>query len=170
MASLGYRGRLLHPLKIRVARLSTDAIRTAGMYNDATRAPKIDTSTGVRRTARTVVGEADVVELDAQVEDGLDALQQRLSGNDQEVRMVLVVHFVQLEALGLVDTATGEALCPRERDRLVGIYQIDGSPAYVPDPRLHTIVCTGAPSHGGLGGGRNLCLSTWERRRTAQPA
>lgn len=165
--ALGYRGRLIRPLKIKIARLSTADIRAAGLYNDETRVPKIDTSTGVRRTARAVAGEDEVVELDAQIEDGLAAFQQRLSGDDPENRSTLVIHRIQLETLGFIDPATGEALCPKRGDRLVGIYQQDGSPAFVPDPRVHLITCTGAPNHGGLGGGMNLVLSTWARRSTA---
>jgi hypothetical protein len=167
MATLGYRGRLIHPLKVRIARLDRAAIRASGRYDDATRSPGVDVSTGVRRPNRLVVGEGEVVELDAQVEDGLDALQQRLAGNDQEVRMTMVFHFLHLEALGLVDARSGEALCPREGDRLVGVYQQDGSPAYVPDPRHTLVTCVGAPQHGGLGGGRNLLIAQFERRRTA---
>jgi hypothetical protein len=79
---------------------------------------------------------------------------------------VLVFHFRDLERMGLVDAATGEALL-RINDRLVAIHRMDGvlvQSVRTPPGLYATEV---QPQSFGLGLSRNLLLVTFDEREIA---
>jgi hypothetical protein len=93
------------------------------------------------------------------------------AGTSPRSQMALVFHFKDLERLGLVDAATGEALI-RTGDRLAGIYDKAGRlvQAIRTPPGLYATEVR--PIGFGLhraGPTRNLLLVQFDERRTAAP-
>jgi hypothetical protein len=96
----------------------------------------------------------------------IEELRMFASGNAPRVTVDLVFHFKNLEKLGLVDAATGDALL-RPGDRLSGIFDLCGSliQAVRTPPGLY--VTKTAPFGFGLNlakPSRNLLLVTFEDR------
>lgn len=161
---MAYRGRLIHPLLVRIRHLNRAALRAENRYDDILRAPIPDTSTGVLREARAILPAEDTfVELRAQVEDEAGALRMRATGDDADVRLQLIFHMDDLRALGLVSADTRLPSVPDIGDRLEEVRALDGTPRWSP-PSPYAIVCVEGKGHGGLGGDVNLWITRWAKR------
>lgn len=159
-----YRGRLIFPLIADLARLNTAATQTASGYDDVFRSPKISYpsgATGPRVSSRV---EHTVIQLRCQVEASRFAEQhQQPSGNAPNHQLGLVFHFVDLEAAGLVDLATGDALI-RVNDRLVALRRLNGTLAQTIPMPAGLYATEVQPIGLGLGGDRNLLLVQFNDR------
>jgi hypothetical protein len=161
---MAYRGRLIHPLLVRIRHLNKPAIRAAERYDDILRAPVPDVSTGVIRDARDVLpGEDAFVELHAQVEDEAGSLRMRPTGDDADIRFRLIFHLDELRTLGLIDADTQFPSVPAIGDRLEDMRALDGTLRWAP-PNPYKIVCVEGEAHGGLGGDVNLWITRWTKR------
>lgn len=120
------RGRLIFPFLAEVFRLDTRAMATVapGYDPDFKEPALVDTDgDGVANPYRR---EHPPVRVPCQVEpEALDALRMTPSGNTPRSSVDLVFHFRDLERMGLVDAATGEALI-RTSDRLGALYDAAG--------------------------------------------
>lgn len=161
---MAYRGRLIHPLTCEIARLNTDATRTASGYDDDFRTVKATfDANGVRTSARV---EYTPIKLPCQIEMGRwEAQQQARAGNQPDSRLTLVLHFRDLEDASLVDPATGDALI-RVNDRLVALYDRDGTllEQAVSTAKGGLYATEVQPAGMGIGGRRNLLVVTFDER------
>jgi hypothetical protein len=167
------RGRLINPFLAELAQLDTVATATdpdgagplvSGYDPDFKETLVFGSPSGDRVDARR---EKPAIRVPCQVEVGaFEALQQFAAGNSPNSRIVLVFHFRDLERMGLVDSATGEALL-RINDRLVAIYTMRGAlvQAIRTPPGLY--VTEVQPQSFGLGLSRNLLLVTLDEREVA---
>ncbi|NUP12888.1 MAG: hypothetical protein HOW73_43165 [Polyangiaceae bacterium] len=149
-----YRGRLLRPFLAEIQRIDTQATT----YDPVWRTPVVTYPGGVRTKSTAY---QDPILLRAQIEVTADGVQQQTaSGNTPDSRIVLVFHFRNLEAAGLVD-ANGLPML-RVNDRLTRLMRLNGQQLQVyPRPLYATEV---QPTGFGLGGGRNLVIATYEDR------
>ena len=152
------RGKLICPLVVELARIDTKGTKDAGHYDPTFRTMKPGTTRS----------ELASIKLHAQVEHGRwEAQNQTQAGNVPDSRLTLVFHFRELEALGLVDANTGDALI-RIGDRLVAIYDRTGTvkdmTVKVPSGGLY--VTEVSPAGSGLGGRRNLLVAVFDERAT----
>ena len=160
------RGRLIFQFRAEVERVDTDAIRTAGDYDDDFReVVKVDgDGDGIGETQR-VYRAADTVP--CQVEpDSWETLRAHALGLDPEVDVTLVFHFRDLEAQGLV-TPEGKALI-HVGDRLRRINDRQGALVHevTYPPGLYVVDATDASY--GLNMAlprRNLLLVRFQERR-----
>lgn len=156
------RGRLICPFLATIYRLDTRAIDVAGGYDPDFRTTKhaYPGNVGARTSTRR---EFAPVDLRCQVEVGRwEAQRQMASGNARDDQLTLVFHFVELEALGLVDAVTGDALI-RVNDRLSALKRLDGALVQkIPEPGLFAT----EPQIGGIGigGRRNLLIVSFDVR------
>lgn len=167
------RGRLINPFLAEIAQLDTVATAAdpdgpgpgvSGYDADFKETVILEPAGGGRLDARK---EKAPVRVPCQVEVGaFEALQQLGAGNSPNSRIVLVFHFRDLEQMGLVDAATGEALL-RINDRLVAIHRMDGAlvQAVRTPPGLYATEVQ--PQSFGLGLSRNLLLVTFDEREVA---
>lgn len=173
----GYRGRLINPMLVRLAPLDTrgttadpDAAgpRTSGydpLFRETVKLPVPGKSAGV--SARKELPE---VELLAQLEgDEWGKLELLRTGNSPRFKLVLVLHFRDLERQQHIDSVTGEAMVPRVGDRLVSIHHRQTKQLVQQVPNPPGLFCTEAhPASFGLSGGqRNLLLCTFEDRASS---
>lgn len=166
------RGRLINPFLAEIARLDTSATAAdpdaagplvSGYDPDFKETVVLDDA-GARRDARQ---EMPPVLVPCQVEVGaFEALQQLAAGNSPNSQVTLVFHFRDLEQMGLVDPATGDALL-RISDRLVAIHDVAGNlvQAVRTPPGLYATEVQ--PQSFGLGRARNLALVTFQERETS---
>ena len=172
------RGRLIFPFLAELWRLDTRATDVTdpdgpgplvGGYD-----PDFKESVLVSR-AGTNVGDRVRVEhppvrIPCQVEpEVFDALREYASGNAPRTRVELVMHFADLERLGLVDAGSGDALV-RPGDRLAGLLDTAGAlvQAIRTPPGLY--VTEARPFGFGLGlrrSRRNLLLVVLNDRQLA---
>ena len=164
------RGRLIFPFLLRIARIDTAAMRadpdgagplTSG-YNDFGEPIKISAGSGPGTTYRI---EKTSIDVPAQIEpDSFDRLRMVVAGNTPQARLQTVMHFKDLETLGLV-TPTGEPTLQRG-DRLAAIYTMQS--VLVHDlSRVQLFATDITPAGFGLAmqrSQRNLLLVTWESR------
>lgn len=117
-----YRGRLLFPFLIEFARLDLVATETAG-YDPDFKEPLIEsTPDGIGASTRA---EALVrIRGSFHTPQNSFQLQQSPTGNLNRVDLLVLLHFADLEAAGLVETSTGTALI-KVGDRLNAIYGLD---------------------------------------------
>ncbi|MBI4508734.1 MAG: hypothetical protein HY698_03795 [Deltaproteobacteria bacterium] len=163
------RGRLINPFLAEIARLDTTATAAdpdatgplvSGYDPDFKETVVLDDA-GARRDARQ---EMPPMLVPCQVEVGaFEALQQLATGTSPNSRVVLVFHFQDLERMGLVDAASGDALI-RVNDRLVAIHDVAGNlvQRVRTPPGLYATEV--APQSFGLGSARNLLLVTFDER------
>lgn len=170
----GYRGRLIFPFQCSIARLDTAATlaNTAGGafpgggYDHVFREPQV--VAGADNLDDSARVEAVVEAVPCQVVTGkgpFGQLQQMLGGTVHKVKIMLVFHYVQLEALDLVD-ADGSAVF-KVNDRLVSISRSDGT--VMRDFEAAPLYATHVEDRSfGLGGlQRNLLAVTFEHRDTS---
>jgi hypothetical protein len=170
------RGRLIFPMKVRIARLdltgtAAPAAPLASGYDPVFR------ETRVAPAANAVAGPEARVELapiilKAQVEDQSweEYLASRTGDLDvEEVR--LVFHFKELEDRGLVDATTGDALVPRKGDRLDAILdpRTEAIVQVVPNPPGLFCVHAQPRSYGLRSLRRNLLVVTFRSRMQGSP-
>ena len=126
------RGRLIFPFLAEIHRLDTRAmaegVPALGLgpaYDDDFKEPVLvdGDGDGVGEPFRR---ELPPVRVPCQVEpEAFESLRMTSSGNAPRSRLELVFHFRDLERLGLVDAASGEALV-RPSDRLGALYDLEG--------------------------------------------
>lgn len=174
----GYRGRLIWPFLARIARLDLASTAAdpdgagalASGFDDVYREPvQVPDGTQTGRDARA---ELEPIDLDCQVEDeAWETLRMMRSGNATRLELTLVFHFAQLEALGLVDATTGDALAPRVGDRLVAIVDRATREITQAVPTPPGLYCEEAQprSYGLSGGKRNLLVCTFRERTRSMP-
>jgi hypothetical protein len=163
------RGRLINPFLAEIARLDTVAtgadpdgagVLASGYDPDFKETLVLDDS-GERRDARR---EMDPILVPCQVEVGaFEALQQLASGASPNSQVTLVFHFRDLERMGLVDPASGDALL-RVNDRLVAIRDLAGNLVQAVRTRPGLYATEVQPQSFGLGRSRNLLLVTFQER------
>lgn len=170
---MSYRGRLIRPVLVRIARYDTgstlvvdpdgDGAIVDGYDPDFREPRRVDDGTQAGRSARV---ELEPIDLPAQVEDDQwETLRMVASGDDPITGLSLVFHFADLERLGYVDATTGDALVPRKSDRLVAI--IDPASREVMQAMPGDgLFCTMAQprSYGLAGRQRNLLLARFQER------
>ena len=150
---MAYRGRLIFPFLCEIAQLDLAATETAG-YDADFREPKILPTTD--RIGASARREAALIRVPGSFHTPQTsfALQQSPTGNLNRVDLIVLFHFADLEAAGLVEASTGTALI-KIGDRLNAIYTPDGTLVQkFPDPP-GAYVERAAPLMG-LGGTRNL--------------
>ena len=165
------RGRLIRPQLATIAILDTvETAATTGDpdiaggydedFKEPVRLPAVGGDGGPGTTQRV----ERVVQVRAQIElPKVGAQQMTFSGNTPQTQMVLVCHFEELEAAGLIDPSTGEALL-RIAARLVEAHTLGGQ-LIQNFERLNLYVKEANPASWGLAGGtRNLLLLTFEQR------
>lgn len=163
------RGKLINAFLAEIARL--DTVATAGDpdgagpitsgYDPDFKETVVLEDAGPRRDARR---EMPPLLIPCQVEvAAFETLRQLASGNSPDSRVTLVFHFRDLERMGLVDPASGDALL-RVNDRLVAIRDLAGAlvQAVRTPPGLYATEVQ--PQSFGLGRSRNLLLVTFEER------
>jgi hypothetical protein len=166
------RGRLINPFLAEIARLDTVATAAdpdgagplSSGYDPDFKETVVLEEAGARRDARR---EMPPVLVPCQVEVGaFEALQQLAAGNSPDSRVTLVFHLRDLERLGLVDPASGDARL-RVNDRLVAIRDLGGNlvQAVRTPPGLY--ITEVQPQSFGLGRHRNLALVTLQERELA---
>lgn len=165
------RGRLINPFLAEVAQLDPAATAAdpdgpgplATGYDPDFRETAMVPGAGWRgQDARK---EKPPVRIPCQVEIGtFGELQELLSGMSPRSHLVLVFHFQQLAAMGLVEPVTGDAML-RVNDRLVSIRDYhtgDVVQAVRTPPGLY--ITEVQPQSFGLGLRRNLLLATFNER------
>jgi hypothetical protein len=132
------RGRLISPFLAELHRLDTRAMATSGdSSGDPAGAgqltgydPDFKEPVLIERddgTAERTRQEHAAVRIPCQVESKVfDELRMLSAGNTPRSRIDLVLHFKDLERMGLVDDATGDALI-RPGDRLGALYDTAGA-------------------------------------------
>lgn len=111
MSSLGYRGRLICPIKIGVARIDTATIESNNDYDSVFKTPVVRKTFGARGEREQGRREHPEIILQAQSEIvDFNKMQQGPNGNVPDYRVSYVLWRPSLEALGLIDTATGKPL------------------------------------------------------------
>lgn len=171
-----YRGRLINPFTVVIARLDTVQTRNVdpdgageltGGFDDVFREPHVVDGGG---GARVSVREEQEVSLPAQIEDRVgEQLRPFPSGDSPAMSMQLTLHFKDLEAAGLVGSDGVAAI--HKRDRLVEIRDPktnDLIQSYRGSPGLYVVEVT--PAGFGIGLKRNLLLVRLEQRDIATAA
>jgi hypothetical protein len=170
------RGKLIFPFLAELHRLDTVAMAGPGPGSHASgydadfREPVLMDADddGLAEAFRR---EFSPVRVPCQVEpDAFESLRMTSSGNSPRTSFELVFHFRDLERLGLVDAATGDALI-RPSDRLGALYDVTGAlvQAVRTPPGLY--VTEARPTGFGLHRRRprrNLLLVTFNDRPQAR--
>lgn len=163
------RGRLINPFLAEIARLDTAAIAAdpdgagplASGYDPDFKETIVLEDGGARRGARR---EMPAILVPCQVEVGtFEALQQLAAGNSPNSQIVLVFHFRDLQRMGLVEPASGDALL-RVNDRLIAIRDLRGNLVQAVRDRPGLYATEVQPQSFGLGRSRNLLLVTFQER------
>lgn len=155
------RGRLICPFICEIVRLDTAATEAADGYDHVFKVPKPKLDAGGAYTNER--REKIAIKVPCQVEVGsFDQQRMTPSGNDSDGRMTFVLHFRDLERLGLVDPTTGDALI-RINDRIVNVYdkRTGALVQKLPGDGVHV---TEAQPTFGLGSRRNLLVLTCSSR------
>lgn len=122
MSTLGYRGRLLCPIKIGVARIDTATTEANTDFDSVFMTPKVKKTFGARGAREKGRREFVEVKLLAQSEIiDFNKMQQGPGGNVPDYRVSYIVHYKQLEDLGLIDATTQKPLIGIN-DRIVAKY------------------------------------------------
>jgi hypothetical protein len=165
------RGRLINPFLAEIVQLDTVATAedpdgagplTSGYDSDFKETVIVPGSEWRGRDARS---EKPVIRVPCQVEVGeFGQLQELLTGMSPKSHLVLVFHFEDLERMGLVDQASGDALLKVD-DRLVSIRDYhtgDLVQAVRTPPGLY--ITEVRPQSFGLGLKRNLLFAVFDER------
>lgn len=121
------RGRLIHPFKAKIYRLDVTATaadpdaggpRTAG-YDRTFREPKRIVSATNTNSRKELAPVLLPCQFEGDEQQG--ALKQTSAGDDGGTTIRLILHFQDLEAMGLVDPTSGEALI-RKGDRFESMH------------------------------------------------
>lgn len=133
---MAYRGRLIFPFLAELYQLDTAATEadpdgagpmTSGYDKDFRETLHVPDDIGDKQIGESARKEKAKIRLECQVEPGtFEAMSMLFSGQIPDTQMALLFHFAELEARGLVDKASGDAMI-RPGDRLGGLYDIKGS-------------------------------------------
>jgi hypothetical protein len=184
---MSYRGRLIWPMFIEVERIDTDATRTTDPdaggsltsgYDDVFEEPVLVPAAEVagapptgspRGTVTTVYQTA--IRLEAQIEvDDFNVLRQFASGDTPGFELRCVMHYAELERLGLIGLDGSTLL--RKGDRLRRIISQDATTVLfeVPYPPGLYLMHPQDRSFGLSGGTRNLFVAHFQDRAEGVPA
>ena len=157
------RGRLINPFVAEIAQLNTAATEGASGYDADFKETAMVPDAGWRgHDARR---EKSAIRVPCQVEvQTFGELQELLTGMSPRSHLVLVFHFQDLEAMGLVEPTTGDATL-RVNDRLVSLRDYHTGEvvqAVRTPPGLY--ITEVQPQSFGLGLRRNLLLATFNER------
>jgi hypothetical protein len=159
------RGRLILPFSASIARLDgAGTLTDPGYDSDFKETVLLPAGAGGIADGRR---ELPPVRLPCQVEVGaFEAMQQTAGGDSPASRIILVFHFRDLEARGLVNPTTGAALL-KVNDRLVAVHDRKGRlvQSIRTPPGLYATQVQ--PDSFGLGSARNLLLVTFEDREVS---
>jgi hypothetical protein len=161
------RGRLIFPFFAELFRFDAEA---TGSDDDGTGPlpagfdPDFRESVVEASTARPRRRETPPIRIPCQIEpEAFEALAMTAAGNAPRSAMTLVMHLADLEALGLVDVATGSP-CIAINDRLAALFDRQGRQVFAaPDPP-GLFVTEVRPAGFGLGGRRNLVFVFFDAR------
>jgi len=156
-----YRGRLIFPFTLEIAQLDLAATQDAGFDPDFREA--IITATDDRIGASTRTETLVKVTGSFHSPQGFSQLQQALTGNLQKVDVVVLLHFQELENLGLIEASTGSALI-KVGDRLHAIYNYQTGALIQQIQNPPGAFITKASPIFGLEGDRNLLEVTFTSR------
>lgn len=172
------RGRLIFPFLAELRRLDTAAMASTdpdgpgpltGGFDPDFKEPVLVDRDGDGIAERERV-EHPAIRVPCQVESKVfEDLRMLASGDSPRSDISLVFHFKDLERLGLVDAATGDALI-RPNDRLAGLYDLGGLLVQTIRTPPGLYVTQAQPRGFGLGRSqphRNLLLVTFEARQLA---
>lgn len=173
---MGYRGRLIRPMIVKIQQINMLATRSGGGYDDTLDEPKLVAvpdvggipPIGSPRGPAATVYNATIL-LSAQINPiSMEQQRQMGTGNDPLRTLELTFHFRDLEALGMIGT-DGQATL-QINDRLVGI----ASPDYNTneDWRIDQYLYAMGDqndSYGLPGADRNLLILTFQERKRGVP-
>lgn len=140
-------------------------VETSGL-DPIFREPIIRASSGSDRIGAPIRSELAALLVPCQVEDrSWEDLRMRLGGDDPRGEVTLIFHFSTLEALGLVDATTGDALL-RKGDRLGSIrdFRTEALVQAVRNPPGLFATHVQPRSYGLSSGARNLLAVVFESR------
>jgi len=160
-----YRGRLIFPFRASIRQLDTAATAAAKSgdgYDEDFKEPSPTAPAGGEGAGTSTRAESSALVLPCQVEMGTgEKVRQFFQGADMDARLVLVFHFRDLEAAGLVD-ANGNATL-RPSDRLESITNSrTGEVVFTPREPLYVVEVTATAF--GIGRGRNLLTVFFQGR------
>lgn len=168
---MSYRGRLIWPFTVDIARLDTAATAaeagvgyvTGGYDPDFKEPVMLDQGPGSPDVSTRQETLVEQVPCQVHPEKGkYDGLDMTLSGAEMKFQLRLILHYVDLEARSLIDS-DGSALF-KVNDRLVAIRQFDGTlvrdfsnkPLYITEVQDRSFGLSGLQ--------RNLVMLTFEDR------
>lgn len=156
-----YRGRLIFPFMMEVARLDLASTQNAGYDPEFLEPTILPTTDGLGASARAET----LVRLLGSFHSpqSLFQLQQALTGNLQKVDVLVLFHFAELERVGLVEQGTGMALI-KVGDRLNAIYDKRSGTLVQQVPNPPGAFVTKASPIFGLNSFRNLLEVTFTSR------
>ena len=173
---MGYRGRLIRPMVVKIQQIDMLATRTGGGYDDTLDEPRLVAvpdvggipPIGSPRGPTATVYSATLL-LSAQINPiSMEQQRQTGSGDDPRRMLELTFHFRDLEAKGMIGTDGQSTL--RINDRLVGI----ASPNYRTDENWRIdqylyVMGDQNDSYGLPGANRNLLILTFQERKRGVP-
>lgn len=123
MGTLGYRGRLICPIKIGIARIDTTTIESEQGYDPEFRTPVLSKKFGARGARENARRELAEIRLPAQSEIiDFNKMMQGPGGDVPDYRVTYVLFYPDLEKAGLVDATTGKPLIGKN-DRITAKYR-----------------------------------------------
>lgn len=123
MGLLGYRGRLICPIKIGIARIDTATIESESGYDPVFKTPLKSKPFGARGPREGSRRELAEILLPAQSEIlDFNKMRQGPSGDVPDYRVSYVLFRPHLEKLGLIDSTTGKPLIGKN-DRITAKYK-----------------------------------------------
>jgi hypothetical protein len=147
---MAYRGRLIKPIMVEICRLDLAATQ----FDQDFREPALVSSAD--RLGAPDRKEMAAFRIPAQVDNKFaDRLTMAAAGDLKQTFVVLILHFMDIEAMNLVHPTTGQCLL-KSGDRLAGLYQENGSLIQTYPSPPGVFVRESTPVGIGLGGQRNL--------------
>jgi hypothetical protein len=162
------RGRLYEPFLAELYQLDVPATAAdpdatgklhSGMDPDFKQVTSYTDATTKKRTSAIRYGAAQLVPCQIEI-NTFDTLQVMPTGAEAQARVVLVFHYRTLEAMGLIDMATGDCAI-KISDKVTSIKNTQGETVHV--FRLGLYVTAVVPSFG-IGTRPDLLLVTFEDR------
>jgi hypothetical protein len=131
---MGYRGRLIWPFAVTIARLNTSATAsntgggavTSGFDHDFREPQVLDGGDGAEDTSTRTETLIELLPCQIHTAKGqFEQMTQMLSGAVFKYNLPLVFHYIDLETRGLVEDDGSPIIKPN--DRLVALYRNDGT-------------------------------------------
>jgi hypothetical protein len=154
------RGRLIFPFNVDYRRLD---IAGSSYDHDLMEPATVDDGSQLGTDGRAEMAQTLIP---AQIEDDFfEEVQMVATGDSPDTEYYVVHHFRDLERLGLVDAATGNALAPKKGDRLEAVYDKRGVVVFTP-PNPPGMYVDEVTPEMGLGRRRNLLIVKLVDRET----